>query len=456
MSPTPTKAPGHYRWSICALLFFSVTINYVDRQIIGILKQPLSAELGWSEMDYARIVEWFQTAYAFGYLFGGRMMDFLGVKRGFPIIVFAWSLACALHGAVRSVVGFQWARAALGLAEGGNFPGAIKTVAEWFPTKERAMATGIFNAGTNIGAIICPLLVPWAATTFGWQMTFYVTGALGVFWIIAWALLYEAPEKHRMLSPAEYAYITEGRDKATDAAAADRKAAAPKSSAKQMLLAVPLLLWETLVLWWGLLRHRAVWAYLIAGVLAGPIWGFYMFFLPDFLQKRFHLSLIEVGQWTALFYLVASFGGVAGGWLFSKLLTSGLSLNAARKLSLLACALCVVPVFYAPYATSIWLCVFIVGLAGSAHQGWSANLFSFVSDTMPKATVGAVVGMGGFMAFYTGGKLAKITGYLLETTGSYVSIFAWASSMYLFSLLAVHLLVPKIGHVDPNAPETKA
>lgn len=419
--PAPESAPGRvgrFRWAICGLLFFSVAINYIDRQIIGLLKAPLSAELHWSESDYASIAAAFQFAYAFGYLFGGRAMDWVGVKLGLPLSVLFWSIACAAHGLVRSVVGFSIARVGLGLAEGGNFPGAIKTVAEWFPAKERALATGVFNCGSNTGAIICPLLIPWMAATWGWQTTFFVTGALGLLWIVVWALLYEIPEKHRRLSAAERAYITEGR--------------APAAV-------------EPSVPWLSLLGYRATWAYLIAGILAGPVWPFYLFFLPDFLQKRYHLALTQVGVPVAAFYLLASFGGVGGGWLFAKLFARGWSLNAARKVSLLACAACALPVFLAPQVDNLWLTVFIVGLAGSAHQGWSANLYTFVSDTVPRQAVSSVVGLGGFVAFITGGFTSKLVGHLLETSGSYTPIFAGASLMYVLSLGALHLLVPQIG-----------
>jgi ACS family hexuronate transporter-like MFS transporter len=417
-APTQPRV-GNFRWVICGLLFFSVAINYVDRQIIGLLKNPLSQELGWSEGDYANIAAAFQFAYAFGYLFGGRAMDWLGVKRGLPLAVIFWSVACAAHGLVRSVTGFMAARVGLGLAEGGNFPGAIKTVAEWFPVKERALATGIFNCGSNTGAILCPLLVPWMAATWGWQSTFFITGALGIFWLIAWAWLYEVPEKHRLLSATERAYITEGRP--------------------------PLQEKEPAVPWLSLFKYRATWAYLIAGILAGPIWPFYLFFLPDFLQKRYALSITQVGLPVAVFYLVASFGGVAGGWLCSKLIDRGWTLNSARKVALLACALAALPVFLAPHVSNLWLTVAIVGIAGSAHQGWSANLYTFVSDTVPRQAVSSVVGLGGFVAFITGGFTSKAVGYILTTSGSYTLIFASASLMYVLSLGALHLLVPQIG-----------
>jgi ACS family hexuronate transporter-like MFS transporter len=432
----------NFRWVVCGLLFFSVTINYIDRQIIGLLKLPLSKELGWSDTDYANIAAGFQYAYAFGYLFGGRAMDWLGVKLGLPISVFLWSLACAAHGVMRSVTGFMGARIALGISEGGNFPGAIKTVAEWFPAKERALATGIFNSGTNIGAIVCPLAVPWMATVWGWQATFFLTGLLGLVWIGAWSLIYEVPEKHRHLSEEERHYILDGQPSVVSDTPDEPR---PGTSGFGSAWAAT---GRTFAEWIKLLRYRPVWAYLIAGILAGPIWGFYLFFLPDFLQKRYHLKLTEIGPPIAVFYFLASFGGVAGGWLSSKLIGRGWSINAARKTSLLICAICVVPVFLAPYMTNLWLTVVIVGVAGSAHQGWSANLYSFVSDTMRKQTVGSVVGMGGFVSYFTGGVVAQLVGYLLRTTGSYGSIFAGASLMYVISLTALHLLVPKI---EPHA-----
>jgi MFS transporter, ACS family, hexuronate transporter len=313
----------------------------------------------------------------------------------------------------------------LGLAEGGNFPGAIKTVAEWFPVKERALATGIFNAGTNVGAILCPVGVPLMYARYGWPVTFYVTGALGVFWLVAWWLLYESPETHPRLSEAEREYIRGGQ---------------PQAEEK-----------KTSVPWLTLLGYRAVWAYLLAGILASPVWTIYMFFLPDFLDKRFHIPLTENGAWTGLFYFIAAFGGVAGGWLAGRLIGRGWSINAARKISLLICAVCVVPVFLAPYMPNVWLTVIIVGIAGSAHQGWSANLFSFVSDTMPKNAVGAVVGLGGFAGYFTGGVLAEVIGYLLKTKGNYILVFAGASTMYLISLALLHLLVPKIEQVKRAA-----
>ena len=447
ISAGPTR--GNFRWVICSLLFFSVAVNYIDRLTIGILKGPLSEELGWSEVDYGYIAAAFSFAYAFGYLFGGRIMDRLGVKRGLPIFVIVWSAAAMAHGLCSyldlkeqfrlsypwfswaekgfimmtltmplTAAGFVFARIVLGLSEGGNFPAAIKVVAEWFPVRERALATGWFNAGTNVGAIICPLAVNWMYKAWGWEWTFYITGATGFAWVILWWLLYDAPEKHPRLSPEELAYIKEGQTPA------------PEKRVK-----VP---------WLSLLTYRAVWAYVIAGILAAPAWGFYQFFLPDFLKKNFSLSLTSMAWWTSAFYVIAAIGGVVGGWLAGRLLGAGWTLNAARKVSLLICALAVVPVFLAPFAPNAALAVLIVGIAGSAHQGWSANLFSFVSDTMPKEAISSVVGLGGFVGYFTGGFINAFTGLILQKTGSYTLVFAYFAGTYVISLLAIQLLVPKI------------
>jgi ACS family hexuronate transporter-like MFS transporter len=449
-SAPASKDVGNFRWVICGLLFFSVAVNYIDRLVIGILKGPLSETLGWSDADYGNIAAAFSFAYAFGYLFGGRLMDRLGVKRGLPLFVLCWSAAATAHGLCgligvqeqfrmhypwfswaeqkvmwmtlvmpMTAAGFMFARIALGLSEGGNFPAAIKTVAEWFPVKERALSTGWFNAGTNVGAILCPIAVPWIYKHLGWEATFYLTGGTGFLWVIAWWLIYDPPEKHQRLSAAELAYIR-----------------SDQPLVEEKPVRVP---------WVSLLGYRAVWAYVLAGILAAPAWVFYQFFLPDFLDKGFHLSLQAIGWWTGAFFAIAAIGGVLGGWLAEKLLDRGWSLNAARKLSLLICALAVVPVFAAPFAGSVWLAVLIVGIAGSAHQGWSANLFSLVSDTMPKETISSVVGLGGFVAYFTGGFISGITGQILERTGSYVLVFAYFSGMYLLSLLAIQLLIPRIG-----------
>jgi len=461
-SPAPGSTGGNFRWVICGLLFFSVAVNYLDRLVLAILKKDLCRELGWTDADYGWITAAFSFAYAFGYLLGGRLLDRWGVKKGLPIFVLLWSCAATAHGLCglidiesrfemsypwftfdrgfawmtlampMTAAGFMLARIALGLTEGGNFPGAIKAVAEWYPAKERALATGLFNAGTNVGAIVCPIAVPWLYSHLGWESTFYITGASGFIWVAAWWWAYEAPERHKHLSPAELAYIQ-----------------GDKPVVEEKKVRVP---------WLSLLRYRPVWAFVIASILAGPAWGFYQFFVPDFLGKRFGLETQAVGWWTGAFFAVAAVGGVMGGWLAGRLLGRGWSINAARKVSLLVCALAVVPVFLAPFAGTVWLAVLIVGVAGSAHQGWSANLFSIVSDTMPRQAISSVVGLGGFMAYFTGGFVNGFTGEILKWTkdkgvdffglgesSGYLLVFAYISGMYLLSLLAIQILVPRLG-----------
>ena len=418
---------GNFRWVICGLLFFATAINYIDRQILGILKPQLSHDLQWSQQDYANIVTAFQFTYAVGYLFGGRLMDRFGVKRGLPSAVLAWSLFALTHGLMRSVTGFSLARMGLGLAEGSNFPASIKTVSEWFPLKERALATGIFNSASNIGAIICPLTVPLLALKFGWPAAFYVTGALGVVWIAAWTLVYDNPETHSKLSRGEREYIERGRP-----------------SVLETIETVP---------WHTLLRDRATQAYMVARLLADPVWWFYLFWLPDFLQKRFHLTLTQTGFRVGVVYALASVGSIGGGWLAARLLNRGWSLNAARKTTLLVCAVCVLPVVAASSVANSWVTVLLVGLAAAAHQGWSANLYTFVSDTMPKRAVSSVVGLGGFAAGIASMGNAQVVGHVLTIThNNYFPLFVWAATMYIFAWLFLQLLVPKI---QPEAKEER-
>ncbi len=412
---------GGFRWTICALLFLATMINYIDRQIIGILKPDLSKQLGWSEDGYGTIVAAFQLAYAFGYLLGGRFMDRVGVKRGLPLVAILWSAACAAHGLVRTVLGFSFARLGLGLTEGGNFPASIKAIGEWFPVRERAIATGIFNSATNVGAIVCPLTVPWLAVRFGWQSAFYVTGAMGVVWVALWAWLYDPPETHPRLSAAEREYIDEGRTQSLDSPA------------------VP---------WLQLLRCRETWAYTIASALTGPVWWFYLFWFPDFVNKQYHLDKGAANLRVAAVYAVSILGSVGGGWLSLVLLRKGWSRLAARKTSLLVCAIAVVPVFLAPQSADSWVAVGLVGLAAAAHQGWSANLYSFASDVMPRPAVSSLVGLGGFASGLAAMLVAKIVGHVLQVKAGYAPLFAWASSMYIVSILILHLLA---GNTDRPA-----
>ena len=433
---------GHYRWIICALLFFATTINYVDRGVVGILKTTLQGEFGWNEIDYSNIVFAFQSAYAIGLMLAGRLMDKVGTKAGYAIALIVWSLAAvacaeattfgpaaasllATVGFVTtpSVAGFMAARFALGVGEGGNFPAAIKSVAEWFPRRERALATGIFNSGTNVGAIVTPLVVPWITVRYGWYWAFVITGALGFFWLIAWWLMYDTPERHPRVTPAELAHINSDPPEST-----------------------------TPVPWAKLFPHREAWAFAIGKFMTDPIWWLYLFWLADFLQKKHGLSLSGVSAPLIVIYLVADVGSIGGGWLSSALIKRGWSVNAARKTAMLTCASLVVPVMFAPYVDSLWVAVGLVSVAAAAHQGWSANLFTFSSDMFPRRAVGSVVGFGG-MAGAVGGMLfTKITGYILEWNQSdYLPVFIMAGFAYLAALGVIHLLVPVIKQVELDA-----
>jgi ACS family hexuronate transporter-like MFS transporter len=429
---------GYIRWIVCALLFFAATINYVDRQVIGILKPTLQQQFGWSEIDYADIVFSFQLAYAIGLLLAGRFMDRVGTRMGFAVAIVVWSIAAMAHAEALafgpavagllglfgltyapSVAGFIGARFALGIGEAGNFPAAIKTVAEWFPKRERALATGIFNSGTNIGAVIAPLVVPFLTLRFGWYWAFIVTGALGFFWLVAWLLYYESPERHAKVSRAEIALI--------------------RSDPQEPVMTIP---------WVQLLPHRQTWAFAIAKFITDPIWWLYLFWLPDFLGRNHGVNLSNVGLPLITIYLVADAGSIGGGWMSSALIKSGWSINAARKTAMLVAALAVVPMFFAAQASSLWVAVALISVAAAAHQWWSCNVFTLASDMFPRHAVGSIVGFGGMAGAVGGMLIAKLTGALLEWTGSYVPVFIIAASAYLVALAIVHLLAPRLEPAD--------
>ncbi len=410
-----TDRIGRFRWVICALLFAATTINYIDRQVIGILKPTLQSELGWSEIDYGNIVFWFQVAYAMGYLFAGRVMDKIGVRIGYGLAVFFWSLAAMGHAFARTVMEFATARFALGLSEGGNFPAAVKSVSEWFPKKERAFATGLFNAGSNVGALVAPLAVPWLTIMFGWEAAFVATGALGLFWLVAWFFFYDRPEHHKRLSRSELAYIQ------SDPPDPDVKVA-----------------------WLELLRYRQTWAFVVGMFLSGPIWWFYLYWIPDFLHRSHGLNLVQLGPPLVVIYLMTDVGSIGGGWLSSWLINRGWTVNAARKTTMLICALLVVPVFSASIVSGLWVATLLIGLAASAHQGFSANLYTLVSDTAPRYLVSSIVGIGGMAAAIGGMFIAELAGYILEWTGSYLPLFIIAASAYLVNILLIHLINPTL------------
>ncbi len=433
-----SKSFSYYRWVICALLFFAAAINYIDRQVIGILKPTLQKEFVFDERAYAAIVFSFQAAYAIGLLLAGRIMDRIGVRLGFALAVIIWSLGAMAHAMADwfpwmklptvsidppaivllggATAGFAIARVILGLGEAGNFPASIKTVAEWFPKKERALATGIFNSGTNIGALLTPLLVPWITLTWGWQWAFIATGLLGFVWVIFWIIAYRAPDKHPRVSAAELAHIQSD----------------PPESKES-------------ITWSRLFPHRQTWAFALGKFLTDPIWWLYLFWVPDFLQKNHGLDLKTMGLPLVIIYLVADVGSIGGGWLSWHFLKIGWSPNASRKTAMLVCALAVVPIVFAAKTTNLWVAVAIVSLAAAAHQGWSANLFTLTSDMFPKQAVGSVVGIGGMAGSIGGMLIALIVGEILQrTAGNYVPIFIIAGTAYLFALLVIHLLAPRL------------
>ena len=423
-SPALPGRTGYFRWTICALLFFATTINYLDRQIIAILKPTLQDELGWSEIDYSNIIFAFQVAYAVGLLVVGRVMDRLGSRKGFSLAVVVWSMAAMAHAAVRSVMGFALARVALAIGESANFPATIKTVAEWFPKKERALATGLFNSGTSMGVIIAAFTVPWLTQQFGWHMAFILTGSVGLLWVVVWIALYRTPEQHSRLSAGELAHI---------------RCDAPESDAH-----IP---WVTLV------PHRQTWAFAVGKFLTDPMWWFYLFWTPDFLKKSFGITLSSVGLPLVAIYLIADAGSVAGGWLSSSLIKRGWSINAARKTAMLICALAVAPIALASRASNVWYAVLLIGLAAAAHQGFSANIFTTASDMFPRRAVGSMVGIGGMAGAVGGMLMSKVVGYILQWTGSYVTIFFIPATAYLLALLIIHLLAPRL---EPAKLEAEA
>jgi ACS family hexuronate transporter-like MFS transporter len=406
---------------ICALLFFASTINYVDRQVIGILEKDLRIIIGWSPIDYGNIVAAFNAAYALGLLVSGRLIDRFGTKVGYSLAIVVWSLAGMAAALARTPFGFGTARAALGVGEAANFPAAIKTVAEWFPKKERALTTGIFNAGTNVGAIVAPLTVPWIFINWGWQWAFILTGALGFVWLLFWLPIYRKPEDHPRLASAELAYI---------------QSDPPDPPGKR----IP---------WIQLVPHRQTTAFAIGKFMTDPVWWFYLYWIPSFLREKHGLDLSSVGLPLIIIYLIADLGSVGGGWLSSSYIKHGWSINRARKTAMLVCALAVLPIIFMPYVANLWLAVLLFGLAAAAHQGWSANIFTTSSDMFPRRAVGSVVGVGGMAGAIGGAIMAVTTGVILDRTGgNYMLIFFGVGPAYLIALGIIHLLVPRLQPVD--------
>ena len=411
---------GRVRWTICAMLFVATSINYMDRQVISILKPTLTQSIGMTELGYSHVVQAFQLAYAIGLLAAGRFVDKVGTRIGYMVIMAVWSLSAMGHALAANVFEFGIARFFLGLGESGNFPAAIKTVAEWFPQSERSFATGIFNSGTNLGAILAPLIVPWVTLHYGWHAAFLVTGLFSAAWIAVWFAKYRKPADHPTLTGAELRHIYQ-------------------EAAEQMGPSTP---------WLKLLTYRQTWAFAIGKFLTDPVWWFYLFWLPDFFSKRFHLDLSHLGMPLIVVYNASAIGSIGGGWLPVPFRRLGLSATKARLTAMLICACAVVPVFLINYLSSEWVAIGLLSLAAAAHQGWSANILTTPSDMFPRTAVGSVTGIGGMAGSVGGFLLATFTGYILQLTGSYASLFALAASAYLIALVVVVTLAPGLRKVE--------
>jgi MFS transporter, ACS family, hexuronate transporter len=429
---------GKYRWTICSLVFFATTVNYLDRVVISLLKPYLAVAFQWDAVaeaaNYANIEIAFKIAYALGMIFAGRIIDKLGTKIGYALATSLWSLAAVCHAFATGTMGFSIARIFLGITEAGNFPAAIKVTAEWFPKKERALATGIFNSGSNIGAIIAPLTVPFIAEKWGWKWAFIITGLIGFVWLILWFLYYEVPAKQARLSKAEFDYIhSDVEDKSI------------KENTEK-------------VSWLTLLKFKQTWAFALGKLLTDPIWWFYLFWLPDFLKKQYQLSSTELAIPTAMVYIISSFGSVGGGWLPLKLVNIGWPVFKARKTSMLIYALCVIPIVFAQLLGSInmWLAVSVIGLAAAAHQAWSANIFTTVSDMFPKKAIASVTGLGGMFGGLGGILLSILVQKKLfvyyegigQIQTAYYIMFVICGTAYLSGWLIMHLLTPKFEEIE--------
>jgi MFS transporter, ACS family, hexuronate transporter len=415
---TPSRIPllaGNFRWVICVLLLFGTTKNYMDRNVLGVLNVTLQHTFGWTEIDYSNLVVFFQAAYAGGMLLMGRLIDKLGTRLGYALAMVFWSLASMATAFGNSFTSFAISRIALGFGEAAVFPASIKAVAEWYPKKERALSTGIFNAGTSIGAMITPVVVPWIHARWGWRGAFIGIGALGFVWLLFWLILYRNPEEHPRVSRTELDYIRSD----------------PPQSAQRMK-------------WATLFRFRQTWAFVVGKFLTDPVWWFYLFWVPGFLQKQHALSLTGIGAPIVLIYLMSDVGSVVAGWLSSTMIKRGRAINASRKIAMLCCAVAVTPIVFAYRVESTWSAALLIGLAAACHQGFSANLYTITSDMFPAKAVSSVVGIGGMAGAIGGLFIATIVGHVLQWTGSYKVPFLIAGSAYLLALLLIHVLVPRL------------
>ncbi|MXO60173.1 MFS transporter [Altererythrobacter salegens] len=426
MSSAAAATPaGRYRWAICALLFFVITINYIDRQVIGVLKPIIEKDMGWSEVDYGNIVTAFQASYGLGLLVVGRWLDRIGTRKGMAIAIGLWSLAACFHAAARTVLGFILARMALGLAESAAYPGTVKSVAEWFPRRERALGVGILNAGANVGVLCTPIVGIMVAGLYGWRAAFIVTGLMGFVLLAAWLLFFRVPREHPKVTAEELAYIEQdGED----------PAGKPLS-------------------WGQALRQRQAWYFICGKFFTDPVWYLFLFWLPDFFSRTQGLNLFPTGDSGLLatigpaligVYLLADVGSIAGGWLSSHLIKRGWSVNAARKTTLFVAALCALPLVSVTSIDNTALVVMLIGLGTAGHQAFSSNIFAMISDLYPRRAVATVAGMGGLAGAIGGILIAQATGWTLELTGSYLPIVIYAGLGYLIALAVIHLLVPRM------------
>jgi len=404
---------GTYRWRIVALLFFATTINYIDRQAIAILAPKLQVIFHWTEKDYSIIVMWFSIAYAFGLITMGGLLDKIGTKLGYTISISVWSLAGMFHAAANSVTSFMIARLTLGIGESANFPAAVKTVTEWFPKRERALATGIFNSGTSIGAIITPLIIPAIALKWGWQSAFLFSGALGFIWLIFWIILYKRPEVNTRLKATEREYILQDG-----------------------------IVSEEFVPWRKIFNHKQTLGICLARFVTDPVWWFFLLWLPKFLFKTYQIDLSNIGLPLIVIYSISMGGSIFGGWLSSYLIKKGRKPVAARKLTIFFLALLVVPIFFASKASGLWIAVALITMATFAHQGYAANIYTIVSDIYPKNAVGSMIGLSGFAGALGGILFSGAVGLILEFTGSYYIVFGIASMAYLVCWVFLKIFIP--------------
>ena len=427
--PPVAKPAGNVRWIVCGLLFFAVVLSYIDRLVISVLKPDLSARYGWSEEGYADMALYFQLVYGISYVVSGRIVDRIGARLGYAIAMAVWTAGHVLHIAFTSTTGMIFARIPLAAGEAATFPAALAATAEWFPRRERALAIGIFNAGSNVGAVVTPLIVPYIVVTlgWGWRASFLVTGAFSIIWIIAWLAFYRRPREQKLVKPDELAWI-------------ESEPAEPQRPVR----------------WADMFRVRQTWAYIMGRFLIDPIWWTFLFWLPDFFSRRFDLSLREFGPPLIAVYLLADIGSVMGGFISSRLLGRGMSVNRARKTAMLAMALCAVPIAFATAASSLWIAVVLIGLACAGHQGFSANLYALPGDLFPRWMVGSVVGIGGLSGAIGGMLMAKFAGIILATVGTYQPIFIVAACAYLLALLVIHLIVPRYEPVPASMLESLA